>query len=521
MAGENRRCSRRMEMESGCCGFCHLREQNEITGELYKSKDGSLCAHFNCMLFSSGLVQPNTPNINELGGFCLEDIKKEIKRGWKLKCSECKEAGATIGCDIKICKKTFHYQCAKNCKAEFFEDEDRGVYKLYCRIHSKNNSEDTLNNDGDQVETDKENKTEDDTTDDDQLDIMSIVSGGDDTNDEDFSLPEVHCADNNRGTPGINRNEKRNNLEECTGQQKEKEKCSDSELGETFTRSLSHRLEFTDTGPPKKQAKLATTGSTEKSTETTNPPNAKPEAMLMHEQPLQEPSNIKTRLGHILIYLHAIKDWLVNRRLPLNIGKTEELASGQSCTSPIASGSTDTPLIFQHFTTSTDSGSKVRAVDVSSLKMSHSLKDILLEHVMRIAEDPSGHTSLGHTSNFSDWMNVITLFIRQIGQFDDSSTSGQRNANIFWKSCREENCIDAVISKIKASLESLTQRISSGTASDEDHHQLFQVLLATGCLKDAVLKAKQEIRNKIQKIEDEKASLYKEEKALDAFLTKF
>ncbi|XP_029458707.1 PHD finger protein 11 isoform X2 [Rhinatrema bivittatum] len=431
MAGENRRCSRRMEMESGCCGFCHLREQNEITGELYKSKDGSLCAHFNCMLFSSGLVQPNTPNINELGGFCLEDIKKEIKRGWKLKCSECKEAGATIGCDIKICKKTFHYQCAKNCKAEFFEDEDRGVYKLYCRIHSKNNSEDTLNNDGDQVETDKENKTEDDTTDDDQLDIMSIVSGGDDTNDEDFSLPEVHCADNNRGTPGINRNEKRNNLEECTGQQKEKEKCSDSELGETFTRSLSHRLEFTDTGPPKKQAKLATTGSTEKSTETTNPPNAKPEAMLMHEQPLQE------------------------------------------------------------------------------------------QHVMRIAEDPSGHTSLGHTSNFSDWMNVITLFIRQIGQFDDSSTSGQRNANIFWKSCREENCIDAVISKIKASLESLTQRISSGTASDEDHHQLFQVLLATGCLKDAVLKAKQEIRNKIQKIEDEKASLYKEEKALDAFLTKF
>ncbi|XP_029458709.1 PHD finger protein 11 isoform X4 [Rhinatrema bivittatum] len=342
MAGENRRCSRRMEMESGCCGFCHLREQNEITGELYKSKDGSLCAHFNCMLFSSGLVQPNTPNINELGGFCLEDIKKEIKRGWKLKCSECKEAGATIGCDIKICKKTFHYQCAKNCKAEFFEDEDRGVYKLYCRIHSKNNSEDTLNNDGDQVETDKENKTEDDTTDDDQLDIMSIVSGGDDTNDEDFSLPEVHCADNNRGTPGINRNEKRNNLEECTGQQKEKEKCSDSELGETFTRSLSHRLEFTDTGPPKKQAKLATTGSTEKSTETTNPPNAKPEAMLMHEQPLQE-----------------------------------------------------------------------------------------------------------------------------------------------------------------------------------HHHQLFQVLLATGCLKDAVLKAKQEIRNKIQKIEDEKASLYKEEKALDAFLTKF
>ncbi|OCT95915.1 hypothetical protein XELAEV_18013604mg [Xenopus laevis] len=77
----------------GVCAFCDQREQNHDTGCLLKTSDDHITAHYNCM-----------------------------------KCSVCGETGATIGCELKRCKKTFHYMCAKNAGAEMIENEDKEIY---------------------------------------------------------------------------------------------------------------------------------------------------------------------------------------------------------------------------------------------------------------------------------------------------------------------------------------------------------------------------------------------------------
>ncbi|KAJ1528085.1 hypothetical protein ONE63_008002 [Megalurothrips usitatus] len=77
-------------------------------GEMYKIEN--LVCHYFCLLFSSSLVQ-NGADDEGIQGFFPKDIQKEIRRGSRLKCSYCRRTGATIGCNVKTCKKTFHLPC--------------------------------------------------------------------------------------------------------------------------------------------------------------------------------------------------------------------------------------------------------------------------------------------------------------------------------------------------------------------------------------------------------------------------
>ncbi|KAK7882412.1 hypothetical protein WMY93_028586 [Mugilogobius chulae] len=47
-------------------------------------------------------------------------------------CSKCKKKGATVGCEIKCCKKCYHYPCAIEAKAQTFEDKKKGRFGIYC-----------------------------------------------------------------------------------------------------------------------------------------------------------------------------------------------------------------------------------------------------------------------------------------------------------------------------------------------------------------------------------------------------
>ncbi|MEQ2162950.1 hypothetical protein GOODEAATRI_025225, partial [Goodea atripinnis] len=51
-------------------------------------------------------------------------------------CGRCGRKGATAGCEVKRCKKTFHYPCAVEEGAKTFEDNDNETYGLYCLNHS-------------------------------------------------------------------------------------------------------------------------------------------------------------------------------------------------------------------------------------------------------------------------------------------------------------------------------------------------------------------------------------------------
>ena len=70
----------------------------------------SLRAHFFCLLFSSGLGQSGAET-EGLHGFMPSDIRRELKRGARLKCVYCKKKGATVGCAKQQCKKSYHLPC--------------------------------------------------------------------------------------------------------------------------------------------------------------------------------------------------------------------------------------------------------------------------------------------------------------------------------------------------------------------------------------------------------------------------
>ncbi|KAF7648987.1 hypothetical protein LDENG_00148700 [Lucifuga dentata] len=116
------------------CGFCHAgEEENQTRGMLHTDNCKKVAAHYRCMLFSSGTVQLTTTSRAEFGNFDVKTVIQEIKRGKRMKCTLCAQLGATIGCEIKACVKTYHYHCGLQDKAKYIENMARGIYKLYCQ----------------------------------------------------------------------------------------------------------------------------------------------------------------------------------------------------------------------------------------------------------------------------------------------------------------------------------------------------------------------------------------------------
>ncbi|XP_042196652.1 PHD finger protein 6 [Callorhinchus milii] len=125
------------------CGFCHAgEEENATRGKLHTSNPKKVAAHYKCMLFSSGTVQLTASSREDFGDFDIKTVIQEIKRGKRMKCTLCSQIGATIGCEIKACIKTYHYHCAVEDRAKFIENLDRGIYRLYCKNHSGNDDRD-------------------------------------------------------------------------------------------------------------------------------------------------------------------------------------------------------------------------------------------------------------------------------------------------------------------------------------------------------------------------------------------
>nr|XP_043874055.1 uncharacterized protein phf11 isoform X2 [Solea senegalensis] len=115
------------------CVMCQRSEETSVTGPL-STKDG-VTAHQNCLLYASGLYCKITPEFDDLFGFSVEDVRDEVNRGNKLTCSKCKKKGAAAGCEVKRCKKSYHYPCAIEDKAKITEDPKRGTYGLFCPKH--------------------------------------------------------------------------------------------------------------------------------------------------------------------------------------------------------------------------------------------------------------------------------------------------------------------------------------------------------------------------------------------------
>ncbi|NXT80247.1 PHF11 protein, partial [Zapornia atra] len=119
---------RRMaKMVRRTCAFCSDGEAGSV---MYIAKERNIAAHQDCLLFSSGFVESEEYNPDNLDiRFDVASVLKEIKRGKRLMCNFCRKKGATVGCEERACRRSYHYFCALCDDAAIETDEVNGVYR--------------------------------------------------------------------------------------------------------------------------------------------------------------------------------------------------------------------------------------------------------------------------------------------------------------------------------------------------------------------------------------------------------
>lgn len=78
--------------------------------------------HANCALWSSEVYE-------EIDG-SLQNVHSALIRGRSIKCAYCKQKGASVGCCLKGCYETYHFNCARVAKCSFMHDKT-----VYCATH--------------------------------------------------------------------------------------------------------------------------------------------------------------------------------------------------------------------------------------------------------------------------------------------------------------------------------------------------------------------------------------------------
>ncbi|XP_044301163.1 PHD finger protein 11 [Varanus komodoensis] len=116
------------------CAFCPEDEECAI---MYIAEEQNLAVHQDCLLYSSGFVESEEHNPENLDiRFDVTSVVSEIKRGKRLMCNFCRKKGATVGCEIKNCRRSYHYFCALCDDAAIETDEMQGIYRVFCPNHA-------------------------------------------------------------------------------------------------------------------------------------------------------------------------------------------------------------------------------------------------------------------------------------------------------------------------------------------------------------------------------------------------
>lgn len=101
-----------MDKDQEVCCFCRgssTEEELRIKcGPIYgpvRVKNEAIFVHELCALWTPEIYLDEKNKFKNLG--------RGIKRCNKIRCSFCKEKGGGLGCFIKDCEMSYHYQCAK------------------------------------------------------------------------------------------------------------------------------------------------------------------------------------------------------------------------------------------------------------------------------------------------------------------------------------------------------------------------------------------------------------------------
>ncbi|NXW73724.1 PHF11 protein, partial [Hirundo rustica] len=115
------------------CAFC---SEGEAGSVMYIATERDIAAHQDCLLFSSGFVESEDHNPENLGiRFDVSSVLKELRRGKRLVCNFCRKKGATVGCEERACRRSYHFFCALCDDAAVETDQVNGVYRyLQCPL---------------------------------------------------------------------------------------------------------------------------------------------------------------------------------------------------------------------------------------------------------------------------------------------------------------------------------------------------------------------------------------------------
>uniref|UniRef100_A0A8D2ZN33 G2/M phase-specific E3 ubiquitin-protein ligase n=1 Tax=Scophthalmus maximus TaxID=52904 RepID=A0A8D2ZN33_SCOMX len=105
-------------------------------GEKVTVQEHKLTVHYFCLLTSCGVYQRGEEG-EGVFGFLVDDIKQETRRSARLTCCSCKKKGACVGCNVRSCRKTVHFPCARK---EKFVSQFTGLFPSFCPYHSPTQS---------------------------------------------------------------------------------------------------------------------------------------------------------------------------------------------------------------------------------------------------------------------------------------------------------------------------------------------------------------------------------------------
>ncbi|XP_041438541.1 uncharacterized protein LOC108708666 isoform X2 [Xenopus laevis] len=97
---------------------------------------------------------------------------------------------------------------------------------------------------------------------------------------------------------------------------------------------------------------------------------------------------------------------------------------------------------------------------------------------------------------------------------------GEGDAKDFWTKCQSHQCRQFLLENIEKSVKSVSQKILSGEAEDQDYETALRYLWGSECLESVIIQEKQEIQWKLQSLEETKERLQKNYKALTDLLGK-
>ncbi|XP_053700466.1 G2/M phase-specific E3 ubiquitin-protein ligase isoform X1 [Synchiropus splendidus] len=116
-----------------CCVLCRLPDDDpNLFGEKFTVTEENISVHYFCLLTSSGVYQRGKEH-EGIVGFMVDDIKMEVRRSSRLKCVVCKKTGASVGCNIRSCRKMVHFPCGRSHR---FLSQFTGLFPSFCPDHS-------------------------------------------------------------------------------------------------------------------------------------------------------------------------------------------------------------------------------------------------------------------------------------------------------------------------------------------------------------------------------------------------